>query len=315
MKRRIAFWDNLKGILILLVVLGHLLEKLPGGRDSAVYKMIYLFHMPLFVFCSGFLASFSPGKIIRRLLLPYLIFQAVGCIGNGQPLQLHTPVWILWYLPALAAWQCTIPLLDRIPQRLRPAAIPACILCACIAGFVPQIGYPAALSRIIVFYPYFAAGYLFKPQLRKFAERAPAKLRPAAIAILLACACVFIAAAPYIRPEWLYEADSYRAAGSSWAFRALHYLLAPLPALSVMLLTPRRISRIGAWGRCTLPVYLTHIALVPAAENLPAITASQMLQSVLCLVFSIGWCALIARIYPPLTARLQKAIAERKVQA
>ena len=36
MRERIHYWDNLKGFLILLVVLGHLLEKLPDGRTGVL---------------------------------------------------------------------------------------------------------------------------------------------------------------------------------------------------------------------------------------------------------------------------------------
>lgn len=54
-KTRIALWDNLKFVLILLVVIGHFSKFFQN--DSSIYRsvflFIYAFHMPLFLFISG----------------------------------------------------------------------------------------------------------------------------------------------------------------------------------------------------------------------------------------------------------------------
>lgn len=58
-KERIAYWDNMKAILIFLVVLGHFLLSI-SKKDSMVLGLgyyIYLFHMPAFVFVSGFFSK------------------------------------------------------------------------------------------------------------------------------------------------------------------------------------------------------------------------------------------------------------------
>lgn len=44
--------DNIKSFLILCVVLGHMLELSGTG---GWYRVIYSFHMPAFIFVSGFL--------------------------------------------------------------------------------------------------------------------------------------------------------------------------------------------------------------------------------------------------------------------
>lgn len=82
---RISYIDQLKGITIFLVVLGHLIEH-NAGRNNFLWTFIYSFHMPLFMFISGYLANvtfkidhlnFSNivlfiGKKSRTLLLPFL---------------------------------------------------------------------------------------------------------------------------------------------------------------------------------------------------------------------------------------------------
>ena len=55
-KHRDPYWDNLKFVLICLVVLGHFLlpVKPKGQLARTAFYWIYLFHMQAFVFVSGF---------------------------------------------------------------------------------------------------------------------------------------------------------------------------------------------------------------------------------------------------------------------
>ena len=54
-------FDNLKILLILLVVLGHIIE--PFYKLNTLYLIIYAFHMPVFVYISGYFAKGN--KIIK----------------------------------------------------------------------------------------------------------------------------------------------------------------------------------------------------------------------------------------------------------
>jgi fucose 4-O-acetylase-like acetyltransferase len=59
--KRIVWLDSLKGLLILLVVLGHSIQasmKALGLSflDDYFWNLIYSFHMPAFIAVSGFLA-------------------------------------------------------------------------------------------------------------------------------------------------------------------------------------------------------------------------------------------------------------------
>jgi hypothetical protein len=55
-KNRDPYFSNLKFILIFLVILGHLIEKyIYVNHDLySIYTVIYMVHMPLFAFISGF---------------------------------------------------------------------------------------------------------------------------------------------------------------------------------------------------------------------------------------------------------------------
>ena len=56
---RIALFDNIKGLLIILVVVGHVAHPVHNDNPaiSCLFDVIYLFHMPLFVFVSGLFAK------------------------------------------------------------------------------------------------------------------------------------------------------------------------------------------------------------------------------------------------------------------
>ena len=58
-EKRFDKWDNARGMLITLVVLGHVIE--PGvnskGYLNWLFFFIYVFHMPAFFFLSGMLSK------------------------------------------------------------------------------------------------------------------------------------------------------------------------------------------------------------------------------------------------------------------
>ena len=91
MSKRITYIDTAKGILILLMLLGHI------WNDGFVHDFIYVFHMPAFFILSGMTSSRKElsargfGKLLlsrgQKLLIPYLCFEiyAIGAdmICNG----------------------------------------------------------------------------------------------------------------------------------------------------------------------------------------------------------------------------------------
>lgn len=79
MKERIAYIDTVKGILIVLMLIGHI------WNVGVIHDFIYSFHMPAFFFISGILLKKSSSlmkplrtaifKKILSLLVPYLFFE------------------------------------------------------------------------------------------------------------------------------------------------------------------------------------------------------------------------------------------------
>ena len=115
--------DFLKGMLILLVIVGHLLNG--SIRSSLPRYLIYSFHMPLFIALTGYLirpegllSLTFPAlirKYFRRLLLPWLlalqIFYLVNHLSSPGEISLASYLssywdiyFHLWYIPGLMVW-------------------------------------------------------------------------------------------------------------------------------------------------------------------------------------------------------------------
>ena len=83
-KQRDNRFDNLKGILIILVVFAHILEQNSHYKSEPIlanlYSFIYSFHMPVFVFISGYFTrpitdSEKWGRrMASSILIPFLVF-------------------------------------------------------------------------------------------------------------------------------------------------------------------------------------------------------------------------------------------------
>lgn len=78
---RIIWVDEIKGLLIFLVVFGHLTSDYSGIQASQnglafLRYLIYFMHMPMFIFISGYLSKGNGTikKLIIDLFIPYVTF-------------------------------------------------------------------------------------------------------------------------------------------------------------------------------------------------------------------------------------------------
>lgn len=269
---RDAWKDNARLALITLVVFGHSLEPLRGVASiDALYRFLYLFHMPAFAFLSGAVARTEVDvKLLKRitfqLLLPYLLFQALYALAaqtpgwpDAGPKGVTTPYWLLWYLPSLAAWRLLLPLF----MRLRHPLLLACLF-ALMAGWADDVGYRMSLSRTASFFPFFLIGHMYAPAWR---ERLRGPLACAlALATLLALGW---AASAVPDPRWLYGSNGYaalgvdNAAGTLW--RMLRLGAGVAGSAAFLALVPRREFAATAVGGRSLQAYLAHGFIVKFA--------------------------------------------------
>jgi len=309
--------DNARFVLISLVVVGHLLEQLAdqGPMAAALYRWIYLFHMPAFVLISG---AVSKSTLTRRralalvtgLLLPYVIFQTLypawdaWLFHTGEGFQGYlTPYWLLWYLPSLACWRLLLPLFARLKF-----ALPLAVAIALAAGVAPWIGYPLSLSRTLVFFPLFLLGYRLGGQrLQQLGVSRNRKCIALGVLITAAIGAWLLRDAD---PEWLYASIGYAdlqvAAWPGSGIRLALLTASASCALAVLALAPRRAMQPGL-GRHSRTAYLMHGFLVRAMVAAGifawlAQTLSEPAELLVCLVAG----ALIAGV---LSTRLADSLA------
>lgn len=159
MPQRRDYIDELKGLGILLVVLGHFIEQYRMGYSfvSASFFCIYAFHMALFCICSGLVARFNPRKLVTQQLWLYLVGQTLMLAFRAAVLRENfaetgglLAAWLLpwrhiWYLYALIFWHLTLPVLCRLRDRLGLAG--SCLGMALAVGWRWLPGWWTGPSR------------------------------------------------------------------------------------------------------------------------------------------------------------------------
>lgn len=157
-------YDNIRGILILLVVLGHALEyfRLDNKVGEFMYVFIYLFHMPVFIFISGYFSkNLAKGRAtaVETFLVPYLLLNLILsfimlAIGKIDEFMILSPGWTLWYLYCMFIWRLLLPDLVKVRRILIISFI-----IGIFSGFLSEFGTYMAMARTLGFLPYFLAGY------------------------------------------------------------------------------------------------------------------------------------------------------------
>lgn len=179
--QRIYKFDNVKAILIFLVVIGHMTSDYVS--DSHLIRWItlwiYTFHMPAFIFISGLvhkqyitekraLAGVKGelhmrwDKMLGFFLCGYAlkVFLQLTRTWMGQ-----NPTWhwisepgIPWYLFVMAAYELIFFLMARIDGKVKPRyLILGTFVLSAVIGYLPFIGDVFCLSRMINFLPIGAA--------------------------------------------------------------------------------------------------------------------------------------------------------------
>ena len=172
--KRDLYLDALKGFAIALVVLGHSIQSSVANYDgNMLFRVIYSFHMPLFMFLGGAVASLNPREMnwkflerkLYQLVVPfvswylvaYLLTNAHSTTGFGAYIRqgVGSPDHGLWFLPVLFLNFCCLALARRLTSKLKLFSYPLVWL---LVSLIPTGKYGIGLVRW--HFPFFAAGYI-----------------------------------------------------------------------------------------------------------------------------------------------------------
>lgn len=257
---RSAYWDKVKGFLIILVVFAHCLFGLQTRPlNNLLVDAIYMFHMPAFVFVSGYFSksehsrSFFPLMnlaVAFILLNGFFILRGVFVTG-GLP-SLVAPYFSAWYLLALIVWRLTVPLLERVRNVL-----PLLIMFSLVAGFWTDLNMTFAAVKIVVFFPYFIAGYLFTAKTAAVLQQK--KFFPLGAALLLASICAgFFVHDTFNLTDRDLLPNSY--ADFNGLFRRIALIIIASLSIATLLLcsVEKVLPLLTKAGRNSLTIYLLH---------------------------------------------------------
>lgn len=273
-EKRDNYFDNAKFILIVFVVIGHFIETLTQGDNlHTIYRWIYSFHMPIFVFILGYFDRRSKNSNISNYIYWFFLFQTLYFAyyyfidKSTSAIQFTSPQYSLWYIMACVAWKIITPRFIKLKHPI----VYAFILCL-LAGYDDTISATLSLSRIIVFYPFFLLGYFCNEEVISKIRKIPNYVSVSVLAgsyIL----CYFI---PSIFPSFnlglLLHYCSYTQMGYTvwyaFIYRFFSLSISIIVSIAVMAVIPKKQTFYTKHGRNTLQVYLIHGLIVRTLKTI-----------------------------------------------
>jgi fucose 4-O-acetylase-like acetyltransferase len=272
-KERVAYLDNARYWVMLLVVIGHSLTQFVA-MDSArgVYVWIYSFHMPFFILISGYTARRYMGdarqvrRIISTLVVPYLIVEiSMQMImrhytDEPDPYMFLSPQWLAWFMAALFVWRLTTPI-----WRALRYPITTSIAISLLVGLI-EVPNVLALPKILGFLPFYVIGLHMSRE--RFERLADPRIRVGSALLLVGS---FVVCYLYSRDwtlDWLlwkqrYGEDPLGATPLEGITQRAELLVVGLVlTFAALSLVPRRRSWTTRLGGRTFYCYLLHGYLI-----------------------------------------------------
>ncbi|RQP11476.1 MAG: fucose 4-O-acetylase [Microbacteriaceae bacterium] len=286
---RVPFWDNARFACIVLVVVGHAIQRQTADSDNALslYLFIYAFHMPAFAIVSGFFSKAAPPgvrqmrRVLTDIVLPYVIMQTIWSlvqwiVEGKNAFNPSEPHWTLWFLLALAIFRAVLPYLALLRWPLLWA-----VVASVGVGYLANVDSTFSLSRAIGILPFFVLGWRLRSwgvvdRWRALPSGAVWGVRFVSLAVLATwLAVVVVNIQPFRAFDlrfWFFYDDSYQALGEPewWAGLLRLGLIAFAVLLTAAFLTliPRRRTFFTEFGQATMYVYLLHsFVLYPIRES------------------------------------------------
>ncbi|HEV7624933.1 MAG TPA: acyltransferase family protein [Streptomyces sp.] len=265
------YLDNAKYLTIVLVAVGHVWAPLTADSRtaSALYYLLYSFHMPAFIIVSGYLSRGFEGtprqikRLIAGLVVPYVAFQTLYILFSrwagddpDREFRYQEPGFALWFLVALFLWRMTTPI-----WRILRWPLPVSVVIAVAASVTPSISEDLSLMRVAQFLPFFVLGLQLRPEHFRFVQRRA--VRVVAVPVAAGALLVSYWSVPIISgAPFLHDKDAQGLGLPAWAGAMMtlaSFGCALVMSVCFLAWVPRRRMWFSALGTGTLYAYLLHI--------------------------------------------------------
>ena len=297
---RLPVFDNIKFILIVLVIYCHLIN-VGLAVPWKVYQIIYSFHMPLFVLISGFFTNKDkpPLKFWDQTLnfgLLFIVFNLVTIyiyiyLCDKPPVDYpYVPSFALWYLLCMIYWRTMI---WCIPDRiLKSKFFFISVLCISVIPSIWYVNY-LAVSRFLSFAPYFLIGWYLR-NTDIVSRLSKLKVWQKSVVIAGGVISCFYAIRIPTGIFWGYEPlsmDFYQII----IFKVSAWVIAIVNSMTLFIIVPKTFSI--SEGRHTLAYYLLHtLILFPVVYYIAKLLPQNYFITVMVLLITLGILALLRRI-------------------
>lgn len=268
--KRIAYFDNAKGILIIFIVLAHVLSLCSSYYDYSddFFKFATLFMLQGFFIISAFFSrksKTSKWKRLQSLLKTYLIWQTIITIYFAFILHIINfnvnylvPRYTLWFLITMMSYTLTDFILEKVNYKVM---IPLSFIIGLLSGFIPIFGETLSLSRTFVFFPFYVLGYYAK-DLDLFNKIKLPKIKKSTIVISIIILIVILCFDDILSIKILKGKYNYFDIDNitpiiAFLQRLLFYGLSLIVTTAFLNLVPSKESFLTKLGRNTLYIYLT----------------------------------------------------------
>lgn len=275
--------DLLRGWLILLVIVGHIV--LGSVHEQFVRYAIYAFHMPLFIGLTGYLLNpdklansslFSVGvRYWWRVGLPFLIafsfFTGILFLHAQQEMRFNsdmvlgylvTPYYHLWFVPTLILWVLGFWLLLKLRFPLVLALLGSLAVTAVWSMFasaaLPDLVALLVSKKVVYFFSFFLLGAWLRTDAGSRWLRSVTMINVLPPAVILISAAIYLM---HIGPE------KSVLKGVAWLTMNCVLILISVKWIQARVsVKANKTTQHGlinhtlvAMGRVSLPIYLWHV--------------------------------------------------------
>lgn len=270
-------FSNIKGLLIVLVVLGHLLEVssvIKTGAGFFTFKAIYSFHMPAFLFISGFFSK-NLEKCYRtafnKYFVPYLVMMAIVSVTR---LFLTGKFSHNWFIPDFAAWYLLTLFVYKVHLKLLLQfryLLPLSVLISTLIGCINMNTEFLSIGRTFQLFPFYLGGYYFNEIYLKRVRDISLKYSIGVLSLFVTLLCYILYFTRSYRWSFSFSKSYYSMKIDYLHGMYFHLLMLILACFGIYLLlnlmSDKEQHILTYLGDSTLSIYLLHPIFVLSSKE------------------------------------------------